>query len=492
MLDRFTQYLQEKGLAREGDRVLCMVSGGADSVAMLHLFSRLAQDPPAHFPHSLSLGICHVNYGRRGEASDADELLVRRLGDELRAPVHVIHAPRGERSNFQAWARDFRYLAAQNLCRWQGYTRIAVAHNRDDRVETFLYRLITYSGRRSLVVMPSRRGRVIRPLLFATADEIRSFCADSGLHYHDDESNSTLDYARNQVRHLVMPRLAEIRPGFQEHVIDTLSLLEDEDEALDIITADAWQSVALTDGGPGATELDGAALAGLPRGVARLVIRRWLSEAGRKIRPSRRLLDSILDLVAERHGTSFISLPAGLQVERRYDRLRLVDVAGESAAWYPRIEDVKTATAAASTDLQEHGAAAKNQDAGASLAVPGRAVFGDYVIEAVESPGWEVASGDPMQATFDADRLEAPLEVRSWRPGDRFAPLGLGGSKSIQDLFTDEKVPRSERGRIPIITSAGRIAWVCGLRVAEEFKVTGNTERTVGLKAVRRAVERAV
>ena len=118
-----------------------------------------------------------MNYGRRGEDSNADEASSVSLGDELGLPVHAIRAPREDRSNFQAWARDFRYLAAQNLCRWQGYTRIAVAHNRDDRIETFIYRLITYSGRRSLVVMPPRRGRVVRPLLFLTAAEIRRYCA---------------------------------------------------------------------------------------------------------------------------------------------------------------------------------------------------------------------------------------------------------------------------------------------------------------------------
>jgi len=478
MLDRVAKHLQEKGLVHGGDRVLCMVSGGADSVAMLHLLDRVLRDNFSRFPDNFSLGICHVNYGRRGAASDDDEILVRRLGDTLGAPVHVIQAPRGQRANFQAWARDFRYLAAQNLCRWQGYTRIAVAHNRDDRIETFLYRLITYSGRRSLVVMPPCRGRVVRPLLFATAAEIREFCASNNLQYHNDESNDTLDYARNQIRHQVTPRLQEIRPDFQERILDTLSLLEDEDSVLEAVTAEAWHTVLADEPGDGFPVLRAAELAAKPRAVGRLIIRRWLAGSRTSVRLSRRLLDAIVDLCADQSGTSAITVSEGLQVERQYDRLLLVASPGTLPG----------------TGEERQGAAQKDDasTAGIELTVPGKAIFGDYEIEAVESPAWEVASLDPLQATFDARRLEPPIVVRSWRQGDRFAPLGLGGSKSVQDLFTDEKIPQPERRRVPIVTSAGRIAWVCGLRVSEEFRVTGNTERTVGLKATRRAVERAV
>lgn len=488
MLDRVATHLQEKGLVRDGDRVLCMVSGGADSVAMLHLLERLSRprqhgDPRVLFPGLLSFGICHVNYGRRGQASDDDEILVRRLGDSLHIPVHVIQAPREQRANFQAWARDFRYLAAQNLCRWQGYTRIAVAHNRDDRIETFIYRLITYSGRRSLVVMPPRRGRVIRPLLFATAAEIRDFCATNDLRYHHDESNDTLDYARNQIRHLVMPSLQEIRPDFQDHIIDTLSLLEDEEAVLAGVTNEAWQAVTDEAAGGDISVLKSQELEVLPRGVARLVIRRWLAEATSSVRLSRRLLDSIISLCRDQSGTSTVTLSGGMQVERRYDRLLLV--AREAGGKEP-------IGIAQKDDAEGQLAVGFGAEPGVTLGIPGKAVFGDYLIEAVESPPWEVSSRDPLLATFDAGRLELPLAVRAWRHGDRFAPLGLGGSKSIQDLFTDEKIPRSERPRVPIVTSAGRIAWVCGLRVAEEFRVTGHTEHSVGLKATRRAVERAI
>ncbi len=197
----------------------------------------------------------------------------------------------------------------------------------------------------------------------------------------------------------------------------------------------------------------------MPRAIARLVIRRWLSGFGRQVRISRRLLDAVVDLCAVSNGTSRLTLADGLQVERRYDKLFLVaaDAAVNEAAPEPVI-----------------------------LPVPGKAIFGEYEIEAVEAPPWGLESSGLLQVTVDGDRLLPPLQVRSWSPGDRFTPLGLQGSKSIQDLFTDEKVPHGEREGIPIVVSGEAIVWVCGLRISEAFKVTGTSERLVGLRVSRR------
>ncbi|MHB0867640.1 MAG: tRNA lysidine(34) synthetase TilS [Thermoleophilia bacterium] len=489
MLNRVEQFIQEKSLVQGGDRVLCLVSGGADSTAMFSILSQLARGENQSGAGAFALGICHVNYGRRGEASVEDEIFVRQLGERAHVPVHVIQAPNEQRSNFQAWARDFRYLAAQNLCRWQGYSRIAVAHNKDDRIETFLYRLMTYSGRRSLVVMPPRKGRIIRPLLLATAAEIRNYCVETGLAYREDESNRSLDYTRNQIRQLVIPRMAEIRPDFRERITDTLSLLEDEDAVLRSVTDDYWRRAGAEadDGEGGEITLRADAIAEMPRAVARLVVRRWLNGANVRPRLSRRLLDSVVFLCRQQNGTRSVSLSDGLQVERRYDRLILTDAGQKTSAASDTIGVSDQAHVG-----QEHAAATEREPLPASLALPGRVSFGSFEIEAVRTPGWDLETSDPMRATIDAGRLEGELLVRSWRPGDRFAPLGLNGSKSVQDLFTDAKVPRSERGGTPIITCGGKIVWVCGYRIAEEFKVTDFTRERIGLKVTRRAVERAV
>ncbi|MBE0428454.1 MAG: tRNA lysidine(34) synthetase TilS [Thermoleophilia bacterium] len=500
MLTRTGKFLEEKSLIRDGDRILCMVSGGADSTAMLYLLNQLSGEDNPEFEGTFSLGICHVNYGRRGESSNEDEVFVRQLGDRMQMPVHVIQAPRGQRPNFQAWARDFRYLAARNLCHWQGYTRIAVAHNRDDRIETFLYRLMTYSGRRSLVVMPPLKGRIIRPLLFATAVEIRNFCVEDGLAYREDETNDSLDYARNRIRQLLIPQLARIRPDFRDRITDTISLLEDEDAVLRSVTDDFWRRAATEPAEPGTTSLRVAEVAAMPRATARLVVRRWLSDAKIRARVSRRLLDSIVSLCRRPGGTGSISLSEGLQVERRYDRLVLASpVAATAGTGSSRSDHAASdsleagASEAPLTGVrrEEPGQTLEKENA-VALDIPGKILFGDFEIEAVESPDWDLQESSSLRITIDRDRLTGPLMVRSWLPGDRFRQLGLGGSKSVQDLFTDEKVPRPERKRIPVVVCGDRIVWVCGLRMSEEFKVADISRRLIGIKATRRAIERAV
>ncbi len=461
------RYIADRKLIRPTDRVLLMVSGGADSTAMLHILHRLSLGEVPGHAGGFSLGVCHVNYGIRSDASDADEDFVRELGDRLQVPVHAIRAPVEERSNFQAWARDFRYLAAQNLCSWQGYTKIAVAHNRDDRIETFLYRLVTYSGRRSLVVMPPRRGRVIRPLLFLDGAGIREYCRETGIAYREDESNLSIDYQRNRLRHLVMPALAEVRPDFRERIEETILMLEDEQAALDRVTDEAWEQVlappadeAETDSPP----LSAASLALLDRAVARLVLRRWLTSSGAAERLTRRLLDAVVDLCGSSSGTRRLSLPGGMAVERRYDRLLLLAADDGGQAEPEPVE----------------------------LPVPGSADFGDYRIEAQRLPDGGRRDEGPASIVIDGERLTGPLMVRAWRDGDRFRPLGMDGSKSLQDLFTDEKVPEPQRRRVPIITCDDVIVWVCGYRMSEDFRLTPGSMQRIGLKVSRREIEDAV
>lgn len=451
-------FIQREKLIGVNDRVLCMVSGGPDSTAMVRLLHAISTSHDHARSSGFSMGICHVNYGRRGDDSNGDEEFVRRLGDQLRLTVHTISAPMAERSNFQAWARDFRYLAAENICRWQGYTRIAVGHNRDDRIETFLYRLVTYSGRRSLVVMPPRTGKVIRPLLFLTANEIRDYCGKTGIETRDDSSNRSLEYRRNRIRRQLIPCLEEIKPDFRDRIEDTISLLEDEEAVLERVTRDAWEEAA---GGDRKNELSAAAVALLDRGAARLVIRRWLSKQAVDVRISRRLVDAILELCGSSSGCSSLSVSGGLTVERQYDRLM----------------------------LSETGARQDSALAEVGLPIPGRVEFGEYMIEAKIVRERDVAAADSLRVEIDGSGIDTPLAVRPWSPGDKFKPLGMGGTKSLQDLFTDEKIPRMERGRMPVVTAGDEIVWVCGLRISEDFKISGRSERVIELKATRRQLE---
>lgn len=462
LLGDLGRFILDYKLLGATDRALCMVSGGADSTAMLQLLNLLSQGAGPRSLKGISLGVCHVNYGLRGRASEEDEEFVWGLGEKLGVQVHAIRAPEPPSANFQAWAREFRYQAARNLCRWQGYTRIATGHNLDDRVETFLYRMLTYSGRRSLAVMPPRAGKVVRPMLFLTADRIREFCRETGTAYREDESNKDPRYQRNRIRHEVMPGLAAIRPDFLDHIDDTISLLEDEERVLSAITSEAAADVML-DESSGRQALSASGLSLLDRGLARLVIRNWLERQGREVRISRRLLDSIVDLCADSHGTRSITLAAGMKLERCYDKLML---SGPDAA--PE----------------------ESHPQQVNLPVPGAVDFAGYEIEALEADDAGAGTGGgTLRARVDAARLSSPLTVRSWREGDRMRPLGMKGTKSLQDLFVDEKIPRGERGGIPIVVSGGEIVWVCGVRMSEDFKVMPGSKSVVEIRAARRELE---
>ncbi len=458
MLREVGRYVERHGLLASSDRVLCMVSGGADSTAMLHLLHGLSQGSEQPSLRGFSLGVCHVNYGLRGEASDADEEFVRRLGDALGVQVHTIRAPEPPPANFQAWARKLRYEAARNLCRWQGYSRIATGHNRDDRVETFLYRLITYSGRRSLAVMPPRAGKVIRPLLFMSAAAVREYCAAAGISYHDDESNRRPAYRRNRIRLEVVPHLEAIRPDFRERIEETISLLEDEERVLKSVTDDAYREALAEDG----ESLNATALSLMDRAVARLVLRRWLSQGTEGVRITRRLLDAAVDLCRDSHGTRSLALAGGRKLERRYDQL--VVTPGDERAPDP-----------------------------VELPLPGEIIFGDYRVEAREGSWPAPLLSDPMHVQVDAARIRPPLQVRSRRAGDRFRPLGMSGAKSIKEFMVDAKIPRGERDRVPLVVNGdGEIVWVCGMRIAEDFKVTGATEKVVELRAYWRRLDEGI
>jgi tRNA(Ile)-lysidine synthase len=327
-------------------------------------------------------------------------------------PLHV-HRAGPPTGNVQAWARDVRYAEA---AKHEGL--IATGHTATDQVETVLYRLAASPGRRALLGMPEREGRIIRPLLHSTREEVTAYCVERGLPWRDDPTNDTLDYARNRVRHQLLPALRSLHPAADANILRTLAILRDEAAVLDELVTPA--------GG-----LD--ALAALPPALARLTISEMAGA------PIGARLPEILAL--SRHGTATLDLGGGLRAVAEYGRLRF-----------------------------DHGPPAP--PAAAVLPVPGSIEYG----------GGRLTCADAADGALDADRLGARLDVRPWRAGDRMRPVGLGGSRTLQDLFTDRKVPREQRAAVPVVVAAGEIAWVAGVATGERFAATPETTRRVTLR----------
>lgn len=434
---------RESGLVRAGEPLLVMLSGGADSVCLLDVAVRLGARVSA----------LHVNHGLR-EGADADEALCRGLCERLGVELLVERPALGEaEGNLQAAARAARYAAAERL----GEDRMdhAAAHTRSDQVETVLYRLATSPGRRALLGMAPRRGRLVRPLLEVDRAETRAYCAARDVPFAEDPSNADRRFARARVRHDLLPVLRELGPSAERTIVETSRELRDEAEVLDAAAEEVL-------GGAGATAVSVDALLARPPALARLALRRLAETAAGEARPlSVAKARTILDLARRTPGGSAaLDLGGGLRALVEYGVVRF---------------------AAAEADAEPDAVA---------LTVPGTARFGSWEVEArlipatpERGPG---VSGPPDEAPLDPEALGPFPCVRAWRAGDRMRPLGLGGTKSLQDLFTDQKVPRALRSSLPVVEARGEIAWVAGVTVGERFHSPAGSGRAVRISARRR------
>jgi tRNA(Ile)-lysidine synthase len=299
--DRVLERARAGGLLPPGTPVVALLSGGRDSVCLLDVAVRLLGPE--------QVGALHVNYGLRdasGEDEDHCAALCARLGVEL--AIERPRRPEGP-GNLQAWARDVRYAAAAQLALARGAS-IATGHTADDQVETILYRLASSPSRRALLGMRSHDGRLVRPLLACTRAETTAYCEARGLAWRDDATNAGDRYARNRVRHGLVPALEAIHPAAAANVLRTAALLRDEAEVLDALVAEQLD-------GPDRRTIPLDRLAGLPPALRRLVVQRLADgAAGRPVPGAARRADEVAAL--RRTGVALLDLGGGVRavVER--------------------------------------------------------------------------------------------------------------------------------------------------------------------------------
>lgn len=432
--------MRESGLIETGLRGVALLSGGADSGCLAAGLARVVG------PDSVT-GL-HLNYGFRtdsGEDQGSAETLCEKLGIELVATSVCLDT---DSANLQAAARWARYDEAENLRAHRGADWIATGHTRTDLAETMLYRLASSPGRRALLGLPPRRGYIVRPLLALGRDETRRLAREAELPFHDDPSNRELDFARVRLREQVLPPLREINSGAEHNFAATWAELAEEAEALEALAAEALQQAGAP---PGAVSLLAERLADLHPAIRRLALRALAERAaGRHVALGRDRAEEIWRLAEE---------PEGGQLDMGGGLLAVCEAGMIRFAFAPGAEPEP-----------------------AELPVPGYCRFGRWELRAELRPA-PVEPAGPDIATLDAGSLGTLLEVRAWREGDRMRPLGLGGSKSLQDLFTDNRVPRSLRHTLPVVASNDRIAWVAGVAVSEEFKLGPESSRAAVLTA---------
>lgn len=419
-----------------GEHLLVAVSGGPDSTALLLGLCTLAR---------WRLTVAHVDHGLRATESRADAERVARLASRLGLPYVECRLRIAAGAGLEARARRARQQGLVKLAAEVGADRIVLGHTADDQAETLLLHLVRGAGRGGLAGMRRRRGRVLRPLLGATRADVSRFLADVGEPWSVDRSNAELRHARNRMRRLVVPLLAaEFNPNLVRGLATLADRLRDEDDVLRALAAAR----------AGALERDGrlgAAVAGEPPALGRRIVRGWL-EHGRRRGVSAAHVERVLAL-ARSGGPARIAIPGAGTV--RLERGALV---------------------------REQGPAAERTRTWLRIA-PGECV-GD------PGSGWrlrlsapEPCPSGPVAATaglpvFDAEALGAALVVRSRRPGDRVHLPGVG-TRKLQDLLVDAKVPREARDRLPILEGDGEILWVPGVARGRGARVGSQTRLIV-------------
>lgn len=441
----------------EGAIALAMVSGGADSVAVLRL---LAADA---LGRQLRLSALHVNHQLRGEASDADEDFVRDLcaglGVELRiARCDVAELAEREGLNLEDAGRQARQrLADAELdarCADAGAPRsagrIVVAHTFDDRLETFLARLVSGAGPGGLRSIAPVRGRVVRPLIEARRADVVAYLTGLGQAWREDASNADVTRERAWVRHELLPVIEARNPAFAATAARTLRIVGEEDDLLgEMAEAFAHDFTRIEDG---MLILDRHLMRTLSRPMARRTMRAALlaafPEASRlEFEHTEAIMEGLADDAFAR------DLPFGLRAEAEYGKLNISRKTGTDATVAPGL-----------------------------LGLPGMLDLGaaGTIESRVTAPDAPPSAGDGV--SIDADAVTWPLLVDSLREGDRIRPFGMTGSKKVGDLLTDEKVPRRLRGGVPIVRDGDRIVWVAGVRLAEDVRVTARTARAAELR----------
>ena len=456
--NRFLETIKEYDMLEPGERVLIGVSGGVDSVALLNLLHANREKL------GISLHIAHLNHMIRRDDAETDLRFVQNLAQNLRVPISVeaidVQAFAKEKKlSLETAARQVRYDFFARIAGKAEASKIAVGHSADDNVETFLMRLLRGTGIKGLCGIPPRRGKIIRPLIRIWRKEIEEYVGGLKLVPRRDHTNYESKYLRNRVRMKLLPQLKLYNLNIKEIILNTILLLTEDSLYLEN-RAETTLEECLRSSKEEEISLKVSKLKDLEQPILGHLLRLAIQ----------RIKGNLLDL-------SYVHIR------------EVMGKIGSTESWELHLPDGIYAVGNEETLLitQERPQSKEVEKFYYKLPVPGE-VFLREVGRRIKSEVLEQASGldyselPPHEAYIDFYKVGKEIVVRNRREGDRFSPLGIRGTKKVQDFFIDEKVALEERGRIPILESAGRIIWVAGMRVDERFKITPATRKVLKLQ----------
>ena len=461
--ERVSGFITENHLMPDGGKMVVAVSGGPDSVCLLHILLGLRDKL------GITLHVAHLNHQLRSDESDADASYVNNLAQKLGLPATVEKrdvkaCQRSKRLSLEEAAREVRYNFLADVAEAVGADAVAVGHTFDDHIETILMHLIRGSGTRGLRgLQPSSHWRsgkaalkVIRPLLEVSREETATYCRRHKLEPRLDTSNLSLSPLRNRIRQQLIPLLQSYNRQVGDALLRTARIAADDLAAL--------EEAALKLGGNIITEqertliLDRERFIMLPPALQRHLLRAAMEKLiGNLMDIESRHIEEVMTSLHKPAG-KIITLPDGLVFAIEYDRYLLgSDPAALSP--FPVLE-------------REY-----------KLQIPGTTALAGWRVIAESSDRKQVADGgDSFTACFDLDRTGDKLTMRPRRPGDRFQPLGMSQPKKLNEFMIDSKIPRAWRRRVPIVCSPEQIIWVAGWRIDERVKVTADTKQILRLE----------
>lgn len=436
--EKFQKYITDHSLATRENKIILTVSGGVDSMVMMHLFVEVGYN----------VGVAHCNFCLRGEESEEDEVLVANEAARLGIPHYNRRFDtKGEMAltgeSVQMAARRLRYAWFDELCIDEGYDTIAVAHHADDSIETFFINLLRGTGLKGLTGISVINGKVIRPLLFASRHEIKEYAKSHKIPYREDSSNRSTKYLRNKIRLGIVPRLREIVPQFTGTMCSNIDRLTEAqrfiNHAIEKIAHDAVEHV----GGEDIIHPDKID-SGFPLGFV------------------------IYELMSHNYGfrgdvvdSLCVALKAGATGKRFYskDWVAYVDRGRIVISRIDESDECEVAVNLAKTKVYCGGSV--------------------LYLEKLDIDNIESLRVPEHIALLDLDTLTEPLSLRKWREGDRFVPLGMTDHKKVSDYLVDVKMSMAEKSRQFVLTSGEEIVWLVGQRIDNRHKITSKTENVL-------------
>jgi len=540
VIRRFQQYIESHCLIGKDERVLVALSGGVDSMVLAELLRR----------SGYQIAFAHCNFHLRGDESDGDERFVREYAERVGVELFIKHFDttqyaENQKISIEMAARELRYAwfrelviqsensffekspthtVISNETQWSEkshkqniipFTKIAIAHHAGDQIETFFINLLRGSGIKGLKAMQPINGLYIRPLLWASREEIKQFAIENGIQWREDRTNQETVYFRNKIRHELLPILDEIKPDAREKIRLSVECLAAENQLYRSLIKEKLSQIELVDGvlhsiekrhfawlahdGGGflllhfgrndAVEMTfGADNAGLQ------LLFEWTRDFGFTYSQC----ETIMSVINSEPGKEFYSNDFQLVVEKNTIEIFPLDLGERSeprvlTPHNPVIATAAQRSGATSSETEKNSSASRRDaisitpdqrsEASAIWGCNGSEASAIWVNKYDKPSVFHLEKSNPNLAQLDADKIKFPLNLRHWRQGDRFRPLGMHGSKLVSDFFNDLNFSAFQKKTTMILTDADdKIIWIVGHRIDDRFKITDKTTTICEIK----------